>query len=116
MKYRKLLLKVIRDGEIRWVHFCYVSPKVYDDFFRVTGCEKNEFGAYLSLWARKDFKINLTMSTYEDMVKLQTLVNNHYQYEYSELYSGEAEENLRITGWLRKWVTYHMKLEVLMNE
>ena len=113
---KKLLLKVIRNKEICWVHLCYVSKKVYDNFFRVTGCEKNEFGAYLSKWAREDFKITLSMATYEDMLKLEKLVEDRYKYEYSELYSGEAQETIRVTGWLRRWLTYHMKLEVLLNE
>lgn len=116
MKYKKLLLKVIRDNKICWVHLCYISPVVYDDFFRVTSCEKNEFGAYLSKWAREDFKLTLPMSSYSDMLKLEKLVEDRYKYEYSELYSGDPEENIKVSGWLRKWLTYHMKLEVLLNE
>ena len=115
MRFMKILLKVIRNNEIRWVHFCYVSPKIYENFFQATGCEKNEFGAYLSQWARDDFVVTLPMSTYEDMRKLQELVETRSKYEYAELYSTDAAETIKVSGWLRRWVTYHMRLETLMR-
>lgn len=116
MNYKKIVLKVIRDNQICWVHFCYVAERVYDDFFRVTGCDKSEFGSYLSVWARQDFKVNLSMVTYEDICKLKKLVKQRYEYEYSELYSGAPEERISVSGWLKKWVTTKMKLEVILNE
>ena len=108
----KILVKVVRDGDLKWVHFCRVFTDLYDTFFRFTGCEKSEFGAFLSIWARGDFSVKLSMSTFEDIQTLRYLVNKKYSEEYAELYALNEEENPKIRGWMRMWVSHHMRVEI----
>lgn len=108
----KILVKVVRDGEWKWVHFCYVFTDLYNTFFRVTGCEKSEFGAFLSIWAKGDFSEKMGMSTFEDVQRLRYLVNRKYAQEYAELYALNEEENPKINGWMRMWVSQHMRVEI----
>lgn len=115
MRKKKLLIKTIRENEIKWVHLSYIPEEVYTDFFRVTGCETTDFGAYLSKWVKEDFKVNMSMSTYTDLIRLKELVQKRYEYEYAELYSGDNGKLLRISGWIKKWLCYHMRMEVLLN-
>lgn len=110
--FRQLHLKVIRDGQIKWIHYCDIEEKLYLEFFRVTQCERSEFGAYLSVWARADFGVDLTMGTYSDAKHLKRLVAEKYRKEYSELYMLKKEENPVIKGWFRMWVSQHMRVEV----
>ena len=109
---KKILVKVIRDGEWKWVHFCYIHADLYDAFFRVTKREKSEFGAFLSVWAQGDFQVKLPMSTYDEIQQLRYLVNKKYAEEYAELYALNKEENPRIEGWMRMWVSQHMRVEI----
>lgn len=108
----KILVKVLRDGEWKWVHFCYVYTDLYEAFFRVTGCEKSEFGAFLSIWAQGDFSVKMSMSTFEDIQTLRYLVNKKYTEEYAELYALNKEENPKIYGWMRIWISQHMRVEI----
>lgn len=109
---QKILVKVIRDNSIKWCHFCYISAELYEEFFRVTGCEKSEFGAFLSVWVKGDFDVRLSMSSYDDIVQLRYLVNKRYSEEYAELYALTESENPKIHGWLRMWVSQHMRVEI----
>jgi SRSO17 transposase len=108
----KILVKVIRNDEWKWVHFCYVYSDLYDEFFKYTECEKSEFGAFLSMWAQGDFNEKMGMSTFEDIQRLRYLVDKKYKDEYSELYALSKEENPSIHGWMRMWVSQHMRIEV----
>lgn len=109
---KKVLVKVIRDNDIKWSHFCYISSDLYEEFLSVTGCERADIGAFLSVWARGDFNEDLAMSYYEDVVRLRYLVNKKFADEYSELYALTEEENPRIKGWIRMWVSQHMRVEI----
>lgn len=111
-KLKKILVKVLKDEEWKWVHFCYVYSNLYDSFFDITKCEKSEFGTFLSMWAKGDFSVSINMSTYEDVQKLKSLVNQKYTLEYKELYALNQEENPEIRGWLRMWVSQHMRVEI----
>lgn len=109
---KKILVKVIRDESIKWSHFCYISEELYDEFFRVTKCEKSEFGAFLSMWVKGDFDVRLSMSSYDDIIHLKHLVEKRYSEEYAELYALTESENPKIHGWLRMWVSQHMRVEI----
>lgn len=108
----KILVKVARDNDIKWIHFCYISTDLYNEFFKATGIEKSEFGAFLSMWAKGDFDQKLPMTTFEDIQSLRYLVNKKYTEEYSELYALSKEENPDIQGWMRMWVSQHMRIEI----
>lgn len=112
LKLKKILIKVIRGDEIKWVHFCYVSEELFYEFFKVAKCERSEFGTFLSMWAQGDFSVKLKMSQYDDIQTLKYLVNKKFISEYSELYDLNQEENPRIDGWLRMWVSQHMRVEI----
>lgn len=109
---RKILLKVLRNNEVSWVHFCYIPEDLYEKFFRVTQCEKSEFGAYLSKWARRDFNINLKMSDYKDIERLRQIVFRHFEEAYSELYKQRLGVTPEIRGWLRLWVSQNIMMEL----
>ena len=108
----KIVVKVIRDNDLKWVHFCYVPTELYDTFFQVTKCEKSGFGAFLSIWAKGDFDVHMGMSTFEDIQRLRHLVNRKYAEEYAELYSLTVGENPKVDGWMRMWVSQHMRVEI----
>lgn len=111
-KMTKILVKVLRDDQWKWVHFCYIYSDLYDYFFKVTGIERSEFGVFLSMWARGDFGVKRHMSTYEDIQYLRKLVSDKYREEYAELYALNDEENPNISGWMRMWVSQHMRIEI----
>lgn len=112
MTLRKILLKVLRGNSIQWVHFCYVSQDLYEEFFDTVKCEKSEFGKFVSTWAQGDFGRKLSMSSFDDIIALKYIVNRTYAEEYSELYALTPEENPKINGWLRMWVSQHMRVEI----
>ncbi len=111
-RMRKIILKVLRGDTWEWVHFCYIQNELYEKFFEVTKCEKSAFGTFLSMWVKGDFGINLKMTTYDDIIKLRHLIQVRYTQEYPELYILDAEENPRIQGWVRMWVSQHMRVEI----
>lgn len=111
-KVKKILVKVVRDDSLKWVHFCRVSTEVYDEFFKVTECSTADFGAFLSVWAKNDFGVRLTMATFEDIRYLKTLVKRRFQIEYCDLYALPGAESLSIRGWFQIWVSQHMKEEI----
>lgn len=111
-KLSKILVKVAQDNEWKWIHFCYVYADLYEAFFKATKCEKSEFGSFLSMWARGDFEAKMSMSSYEDIQRLRVLINQKYRQEYAELYTLNPEENPRIQGWVRMWVSQHMRIEI----
>ncbi len=111
-RMRKIVLKVLRGDTWQWVHFCYIQNALYEQFFEATKCEKSAFGAFLSIWVKGDFGINLQMLTYDDIVKLRHLIHTRYTQEYPELYMLNSEENPRIQGWVRLWVSQHMRVEI----
>lgn len=111
-KVKKILVKVVRGNSIKWVHFCRVPAEVYDEFFRVTECSTSDFGAFLSVWARNDFGVRLTMATFEDVLHLKTLVKRRFQIEYSDLYTMPGASSLDIRGWFQIWVAQHMQEEI----
>lgn len=116
MELQKVIVKVQHNNKWAWVHFCYVYSSLYNAFFKVTGCEKSEFGNFLSIWAKGDFNLKLNMSTYEDLQQLKKVINESAMADYSELYSLNPEENPRIQGWVRLWVSQHMRVEIAARE
>lgn len=111
-KTKKILVKVVRDDTLKWVHFCRVPTEVCNEFFRVTECCTADFGAFLSVWARNDFGVRLTMATFEDICYLKTLVKRRFQIEYRDLYALPGSSALNIRGWFQIWVSQHMQEEI----
>jgi hypothetical protein len=111
---KKVLVKVIRDNEIQWVHFSAIPEDLYLKFFRVTGAETADLNAYLSKWCKEDFDVSLRMGTYNDIYHLKQAINERYQAEYTELYGSEEMPDIR--GWVRMWLSQHMKVEIVKYE
>lgn len=109
---KKIIVKVLKGDEWKWIHFCYISFDLYNLFFKVTKCEKSGFSAFLSMWAQTDFNLKNTMTTYDDIIALRYAIKRKYENEYPELYALTEEENPRIEGWMRMWVSQHMRVEI----
>lgn len=109
---RKILLKVLRDKEIVWVHFCYIPNDLYEKFFCMSGIDKRDFASYLSKWVKEDFGVKLNMVTYKDLETLRTLVKEHFESAYEELYGQRIGVNPEIRGWLRLWVSQNIMKEL----
>lgn len=109
---KKIILKVLNEDSWEWVHFCYIPAQIYDEFFKTTGCEKSEFGTFLSVWAKGDFGLKTSVSTLDEVKGLRYAINKKYLQEYAELYALSDTENPRIYGWVRMWVSQHMRVEI----
>lgn len=111
-KLKKIVLKVLHEGLWQWVHLCYISDELYREFFQIVGCEKSEFGVYVSIWAQGDFGVHLSMTTYADIQTLRWHIKHKYATEYAELYALSELENPRINGWMRLWLSQHMRVAI----
>ena len=109
-KMKKVLVKVIRDGEIKWVHFSIIPERLYKRFFANTGTEPADLNYYLSKWCKEDFDTSLKMYKYDDIYHLKKAINERFEAEYAELY-GSAEMP-QIRGWVRMWLSQHMRVEL----
>lgn len=113
-KMKKVVIKVFRGGCISWVHFSAVPEKVYRKFFKVCEIEPSDLNEYLSKWCKQDFDVTLRMYKYDDILHLKKAVRERFQSEYPELYS--SREMPMVKGWVRMWLTQHMKEEIATHE
>lgn len=111
---RKILVKVIRDGSIEWVHFSAIDSNLYKRFLEATDTRPSDLNDYLSRWCKDDFDVRLRMYKYADIYHLKKAINERFEAEYAELY-GSAEMP-EIRGWVRMWLSQHMEMEVLKIE
>lgn len=112
VKMRKVLVKVLRDGEIKWTHFSAIPNDLYEKFF--TYIEPADLNDYLSKWCANDFNKSLKMYKYSDILQLKDTIIKTFESKYPELYSlnGMTPE---IRGCVRMWLSKHMERELLMN-
>lgn len=113
-KMKKVVIKAWRDGQISWVHFSIIPEKVYKKFFKLYEIEPTDLNKYLSKWCKQDFDVMLRMYKYEDIAHLKKAIIERFQSEYPELY-GSGEMPI-IKGWVRMWLTQHMKEEIAAYE
>lgn len=109
----KVLLKVITpDGKLEWKYFCSVPQGIYHDFVSIVNPDSIDMNAYLSLWAKRDWSINLKMALVEDIERLKTLIVASCKRTYSELYIFQPF-GLIPDGdfWIKFWVSSHMRSE-----
>ena len=109
-KMKKVVIKVLKEGQINWVHFSAVPEKVYKKFFKVCETEPSDLNRFLSKWCKQDFDVTLRMYKYDDIVHLKKAVVERFQSEYPELYG--SREMPMVKGWVRMWLTQHMKEEI----
>lgn len=109
-KMKKVVVKVLRDGTIQWVHFSAVPESLYRKFFKTTGSEPADWNQYLSKWCKQDFDVTLRMFKFDDISHLRKAVIERYEADYAELYGKQSE--LFIRGWVKMWLCQHMKEEI----
>mgnify|MGYP001007710734 CR=1 FL=1 len=108
MEWQKIQIKVNREGNTSWSHFCYVPAELKQEF-DATFNHMNPT-KWILKWAQEDFKIK-KLDTWEDLESLKSRIKNLYKDRYPELYIESTTDN---QGWLRVWYTLHMEKE--MNE
>ena len=112
VKMKKVLVKVLREGEIKWTHFSAIPAELYERFFTDAGIEAADLNDYLSKWYFNDFNKILKMYKYSDIIKLKADINRKFETKYSELYGYAGMPEIR--GWVRMWLSQHMELELEM--
>lgn len=114
---KKVLLKVDKNGEQMWVHFCYVPADVNDGFFSVTGIERQNLSQYIEQWLRDDYSVRLKVETYDDIIRVRETIKNRFKTDYAELYiMGDKDGNPSVYGIVRMWLVQHMRMEIAKYE
>ena len=110
----KVLFKVLDENidKLVWEHVCYCPVDVYKEFFRKTKIEKFELADYAVKWAREDFCIDLPMSTVKDIAILRELILDKYKNVYPHIVTHPENKKFDYQGWVRVWMTEHMKKEL----
>ena len=109
-KMRKVIVKVLKDNEVQWVHFSKISASLYKKFLRVTESDPCELNEYLSKWCKEDFEVTLRMYRYSDIYHLKKAIIERYSAVYPELC--ESPDMGVMVGWVRMWLSQHMKEEI----
>lgn len=111
-RLKKVVVKVLKEGQICWVHFSAVPEKTYDQFLRATETEPADLNVFLSKWCKQDFEVMLRMYKYDDIYHLKKAIVERFESEYPELYG--SMEMPKIKGWVRMWLAQHMREEIVM--
>lgn len=111
-RMKKVVIKVLRDGEIKWVHFSAVPEKLYRKFFKTTESEPADLNQFLSKWCKQDFDVTLRMYKFDDISNLRKAIIERYEADYPELYNSQSQ--LWIQGWVKMWLSQHMKEEIVI--
>jgi hypothetical protein len=110
----KIYIRVIKGKKLKWMYFCGVSEKLWNEFNSLAHIDVLDFNAYLSMWAREDFLSNFKMDRVEHIDELKQLIVASCKNTYSELYIFE-KYGLEIDKdfWIKLWVSSHLKTEIL---
>lgn len=110
----KVLVKVLDENidKLVWEHVCYCARDVYIGFLRKTHIERFELADYITKWAREDFCIDLPMSTVKDVTILRELILDKYKTVYPHIVTHPEDRKYDYQGWVRVWLTEHMKKEL----
>ena len=111
-KMQKVVIKVLKEGQIQWVHFSTIPRELYRKFLRVTTSEPTDLNKYLSEWCKQDFDTYLRMYKFDDIYHLKKAIVERYETEYSELYTKNSR--LFVKGWVRMWFCKHLKEEIAL--
>lgn len=109
----KLLIKLIdssmaTDQNPKWVHLCYVDSDIYKEFLQ-SPKGATTINEMIIDWCKSDFNQAIDMATTSDLEILKGLVKKYYSELYPDLY---RESEIDRQGWIRIWVTSHLKQEV----
>ena len=107
----KILIKVLDTCLDRgvWVHVCYAPKDLYLEFLEAKCIERREFADYICKWVKRDFRMNLPMTTMKDVNILRKLIRDRYKTIYPNIYLETAIDR---QAWMRVWVTENMKREL----
>lgn len=110
----KFLVKVLNENtdKLSWEHICYAPRELYLRFLKEKGLERFQMADCVARWAREDFNIDLSMSTYKDIVILRELVLDKYSNAYPHLVRKTETDR---QGWVRVWVSNHMERDLQRN-
>ena len=102
----KLLIKV-DSSPSQWNHFCYIEESVYNAFVSIGN--KGSINSIISRWCKEDFDVDNPALSMEEIQELKDLIKSHYKEKYPEVYRDSDTDR---QGWVRVWVTEHMKKEI----
>ena len=107
----KLIVKVLDENkdQLVWEHLCYVPGDLYLTFLKQKEIERVEMSDYLSIWAKRDFNIDLPMTTAKDILILRELIVNKYRTVYPHMARKTSTDR---QGWVRVWVSDNMDREM----
>lgn len=92
-----------------WVHICYMRKDLYLEFLEEKCIARKELADYLSKWVKRDFRMNLPITSMRDVLILKALIKDRYKTIYPNIY---LETNIDRQAWMRVWVTENMKREL----
>lgn len=108
----KIVLKVVNGRKMQWKYFCSVPQRIYHDFVNAVQPDEFSMNAYLSVWARQDWGLQLNMGLVDDIERLKATIRASNQKAYSELYIFQEYELIPDEDfWIRLWVSSHMRRE-----
>lgn len=111
MRVKKVMLKLLDEdtSKLKWFHLCYVGSSLYNDFLRTFDTDSIGFADYIADWMKKDFNLDLTMTTKRDLNILKAVVVDKYKTLFPVIYNNsEIDTN----GWLRVWLMQKMEDEL----
>lgn len=109
---QKLLIKVLVDTELKWIHLCYIDHQLYRKFKSISGYESQTIGSHITRWLLQDFGVKLQMSTKMDVMMLRNILQTWYRHEYPEIYLKCPGDKQRISNLIGIWLTQHMQYEI----
>lgn len=105
---KKIQFRVMEDTGEKWVHFCYVSEELKEEFDEKVGKLQRMTNYWIVKWAMEDFGIT-QVDTEDDLQDLKERIKTMYKDMYPELY---IDSNTDQQGWTRVWFTQHMQKEL----
>lgn len=107
----KIMLKVLneRRDQLSWEHFCYVNRDLYHKYLHEFSIERVELSDSIARWAKEDFNIDLSMSSYKDIRVVKALITDKYKSIYPHIFTPTYTDH---QGWTRVWVTTHMERDL----
>ena len=111
MRIKKVMLKLLdeKTGNIKWFHLCYVGSNLYDDFLKTFKTDSIGFSDYIADWVKKDFNLDLAMTTKKDLNILRAVVVDKYKTLFPVIYQNS---DIDTNGWLRVWLMQKMEDEL----
>lgn len=112
-KKQKLLIKVIDEGDWKWVHFCHIDKNLFKQFKELYPEDSFVLSTFITTWIREDFQVTMSMVYKKNVLQLRNLIETWYRKEYPELYLKNCPgDKRRITSLISVWMTQHMQYEI----